>query len=77
MCYVNNLFACIMDFISVTDIAIVEFFKHDFHLIYYTRVQNVCEYFQSTHCLVPGYCLGQISCAERSNEMAAPEPNQW
>ena len=29
--------------------------------IYYTRVHNVCEYIQSTHWLVPGYCLGQIS----------------
>ena len=29
-------------------------------LLYYTRVHNVCVYIQSTHWLVPGYCLGQI-----------------
>ena len=29
-------------------------------LSYYACVHNVCEYIQSTHWLVPGYCLGQI-----------------
>ena len=29
-------------------------------MLYYTCVHNVCEYIQSTHWLVPGYCLGQI-----------------
>ena len=32
--------------------------------------------FKSTHWLVPGYCLGQISCLERSVAMTAPEPKQ-
>ena len=27
MCYVNNLFACIMDFVSVTDVVIIEYFR--------------------------------------------------
>ena len=43
---------------------------HDYQL-YYTCVLNVCEYIQSTHWLVPGYCLGQISCVERSVAMIA------
>ena len=33
--------------------------------------------FKSTHWLVPGYCLGQISCLERSVVMTALEPKQW
>ena len=32
--------------------------------------------FKSTHWLVPGYCLGQISRMERSVAMTAPEPTQ-
>ena len=32
--------------------------------------------FKSTHWLVPGYCLGQISCMEKSVAMTAPEPMQ-
>ena len=39
--------------------------------LYYTCVLNVCEYIQSTHWLVPGYCLGQIACLERSVAMTA------
>ena len=36
------------------------FSVHDYQL-YYPSVHNVCEYIQSTHWLVIGYCLGQIS----------------
>ena len=32
--------------------------------------------FKRTHWLVPGYCLGQISCAEKSVTSSAPEPTQ-
>ena len=32
--------------------------------------------FKRTHWLVPGYCLGQISCAEKSVSTTAPEPTQ-
>ena len=49
---------------------------HNYHLLYYTCFHNVCEYIQSTHSLVPGYCLGQISCLERSTLTTAPEPRQ-
>ena len=76
--HINNLLACIRDFIFMTDVVIIECFsEHDYRLLYYTRVHNVCEYIQSTHWLVPGYCLGQISCMERSVTMIAPEPTQW
>ena len=33
--------------------------------------------FKSTHWLVPGYCLGQISCMERSVAMTARKPRWW
>ena len=32
--------------------------------------------FKSTHWLVPGYCLGQITCLESSVAKTAPEPKQ-
>ena len=32
--------------------------------------------FKRTHWLVPGYCLGQISCLEISIAMTVPEPLQ-
>ena len=32
--------------------------------------------FKRTHWLVPGYCLGQITCLERSVAMTAPETKQ-
>ena len=32
--------------------------------------------FKRTHWLVPGYCLGQISCVEKSVTTTAPEPMQ-
>ena len=32
--------------------------------------------FKSTHWLVPGYCLGQISCVEKSVTMTTPVPTQ-
>ena len=45
----------------MTDDVIMEFFfVHDYQL-YYTCVLSDCEYIQSTHWLVAGYCLGQIS----------------
>jgi len=63
-------------FYFMTDDVIIEYITaHDYHL-YYTRVHNVCEYIQSTHWLVPGYYLGQISCTERSIVTTATEPKK-
>ena len=76
MLHENNLLACIKDVLFMTDNVIIEFFSvHDYQL-YYTCVLNVCEYIQSTHWLVPGYCLGQIACLERSVAMTALETKQ-
>ena len=46
--------------------------EYDYLLLYYTRVHNVCEYIQSTHWLVPGYCLGQIFLHEEERRDASP-----
>ena len=75
MFYKNNLLACVMNFIAWLTKWSWNVSVH--HLLYFTCVHNVCEYIQSTHWLVPGYCLGQISCLERSAAMTAPEPRQW
>ena len=77
MFYMNNLPVCVMNFISWQTKWSWNISEHGYHLLYYTCVHNVCEYIQSTHWLVPGYCLGEISCLERSAAMTAPEPRLW
>ena len=60
MLYINNLLACTMDFILWLMLWLWNISEHDYHSLCYTCVHNVCEYIQSTHWLVPSYCLGQI-----------------
>ena len=75
ICYcisINNLLTCIRDlFTVVTDVMSIKIIFST-SLLYYSCVHNVCEYIQSTHWLVPGYCLGQISCAKRSDREDSP-----
>ena len=59
------------EFCFVTEEVIMYYFRVGISLLYYTCVHNVCEYIQSTHWLVPGYCLGQISRLERSTTTTA------
>ena len=69
--FINNLLTCIRDLFTFRD----WHHEHKYFgtsLLYYTRVHNVCEYIQSTHWLVPGYCLGQISCTKRSDPWWQP-----
>ena len=77
--YMNNLHACIMDFVYfVTDIVIIEYFQSMIIIRCIIPVFIMfASTFKSTHWLVPGYCLGQISCTERSVATTAPEPKQW
>ena len=55
----------------VTDVMSIKIFFST-SLLYYTCVHNVCEYIQSTHWLVPGYCLGQIFLARRGATWCQP-----
>ena len=76
-CIFNFLLMCIVSFIlGLTKWSWI-ILVHDYHLLCYTCFHDVCEYIQSTHWLVPGYCLGQISCVERSVATTVLEPWQW
>ena len=62
------------DFIFVTDVMIIEYFQSMIIVCYIIPVFIMfASTFKSTHWLVPGYCLGQIACLERSVAMTAPE----
>ena len=75
----NDLLACIVNFNFCDRLSDRKLFSvHVYHLLYYTCFHDVCEYIQSTHWLVPGYCLGQIYCLKRSEMTATPEPSyRW
>mgnify|MGYP005814834649 CR=1 FL=1 len=72
MFYMNNLLACITNSISsltsdygkFPSIIIICYIIPVFLMFAST--------FKSTHWLVPGYCLGQISCMERSDRDDSP-----
>ena len=71
------MLAYIRDSIFMTDVVIVECFQSMIIGCYIIPVFIMfASTFKSTHWLVPGYCLGQISCMERSIAMTAPEPKQ-
>ena len=66
------------DFIFMTDVVIIEYFQSMIIVCYIIPVFIMfASTFKSTHWLVPGYCLGQITCLDRSVAMTAPEPKQW
>ena len=65
-------------FYFVTNVVIIEYFRIGIIICYIIHVFIMfASTFKSTHWLVPGYCLGQICCTERSVAMTAPEPMQW
>ena len=76
-CIFNFLLTCTVSFIlGLTKWSRI-ILVHDYHLLCYTCFHDVCEYIQSTHWLVPGYCLGQIFLARRGATVpTAPEPKQ-
>ena len=54
----------------VTDVMSIKYFQHIIIILY--LCSNVCEYIQSTHWLVPGYCLGQIFLARKGTTRCQP-----
>ena len=65
--YMNNLHACIMNFVYlVTNVMVIEYFRSMITPCYIIPVLLMfASTFKRTHWLVPGYCLGQIPCLER------------
>ena len=57
----------------MTDVVIIEYFQSK-NIVYYIIPVFImfASTFKSTHWLVPGYCLGQISCVERSDGDDSP-----
>ena len=77
MLHINNLLAYIRDSIFMTNVVIVECFQSMIIGCYIIPVFIMfASTFKSTHWLVPGYCLGQIACLERSVAMTVSEPKQ-
>ena len=65
------------DFFFMTDVVIIEYFQSMNIVCYIIPVFIMfASTFKSTHWLVPGYCLGQIACLERSSAMTDSEPKQ-
>ena len=59
----------------VTDVIIIKIFRSMIIPCYIIPVFLMfASTFKRTHWLVPGYCLGQISCVEKSVTTTAPEP---
>ena len=70
MLYMNNLLACIMDFILWLTLWSWNISEHDYHSLYYTRVHNVCEYIQKYSLACPSllswpdFLLGEERCKD-------------